>query len=124
MQCYIPLMSEQTITVAVQLDMVSEHFEVDLFVDGVIRNFWQSTRNPVNKHRAPLVVFSQGIYKDTRSLYRSSMTTAAIPPAKRESAIMFGMVGTTRLQPDRITHVRLPTYQCRIDRYHDLQARS
>ena len=120
MQCYIPLLPEQTITAEVQLDMVSEHFEVDFFVDGVIRNFWQSTRNSVNKHRAPIVAFSQGIYKDTRSLYRSSMTTAAIPPPKRESAIMCGIGGITRLQPYRITHVRLPTYQCRIDRYHDL----
>ncbi|KAI4226269.1 MAG: hypothetical protein L6R36_003310 [Xanthoria steineri] len=83
MQCYIPLMSEQVITAEVELDMVSEHFEVDLFVDGVIRNFWQSTRNSVNKHRAPIVGFTQGIYKDTRSMYRSDMTTAAIPPAKR-----------------------------------------
>ncbi|KAL9634004.1 MAG: hypothetical protein Q9204_003177 [Flavoplaca sp. TL-2023a] len=83
MQCYIPLLPEQTITAEVQLDMVSEHFEVDFFVDGVIRNFWQSTRNSVNKHRAPIVAFSQGIYKDTRSLYRSSMTTAAIPPPRQ-----------------------------------------
>ncbi|KAI4280469.1 MAG: hypothetical protein L6R38_004444 [Xanthoria sp. 2 TBL-2021] len=83
MQCYIPLMSEQVVTAEVQLDMVSEHFEVDLFVDGVIRNFWQSTRNSVNKHRAPIVGFTQGIYKDTRSMYRSDMITAAIPPRKR-----------------------------------------
>ncbi|KAL8850058.1 MAG: hypothetical protein Q9221_004984 [Calogaya cf. arnoldii] len=83
MQCYIPLMSEQVITAEVQLDMVSEHFEIDFFVDGVIRNFWQSTRNSVNKHRAPTVGFTQGIYKDTRSMYRSDMITAAIPPSKR-----------------------------------------
>ena len=120
MQCYIPLMSEQSITAEIQLDMVSEHFEVDFFVDGVIRNFWQSTRNSVNKHRAPTVAFTQGIYKDTRSLYRSDMITAAIPPRKRESAITFRIIGIARLRPDRITHVRISTYQCRIDRHHDL----
>ncbi|KAL8909155.1 MAG: hypothetical protein Q9171_005160 [Xanthocarpia ochracea] len=81
MLCYIPLMSEQVVTVEVALDMVSEHFEVDLFVDGVVRNFWQSTRNTVNKHRAPIVGFTQGIYKDTRSMYRSDMVTVAIPPS-------------------------------------------
>ncbi|KAL8994014.1 MAG: hypothetical protein Q9169_005913 [Polycauliona sp. 2 TL-2023] len=78
-------MSEQVITVDVELDMVSEHFEVDLFVDGVIRNFWQSTRNAVNKHRAPSVGFTQGIHKDTRSMYRSDMITAAIPSSRRKS---------------------------------------
>ncbi|KAL8672961.1 MAG: hypothetical protein Q9168_002594 [Polycauliona sp. 1 TL-2023] len=83
MQCYIPLMSEQVITIDVDLDMVSEHFEVDLFVDGVIRNFWQSTRNSVNKHRAPSVSFTQAIHKDTRSMYRSDMITAGIPSSRR-----------------------------------------
>ncbi|KAL8815244.1 MAG: hypothetical protein Q9223_005603 [Gallowayella weberi] len=82
MTCYIPLMSEQMITVDVALDMVSEHFEVDFFVDGVIRNFWQSTRNSVNKHRAPTVSFTQGIYKDTRSMYRSETITTPIPKAE------------------------------------------
>ncbi|KAL8773157.1 MAG: hypothetical protein Q9209_001833 [Squamulea sp. 1 TL-2023] len=83
MQCYIPLMSDQVITAEVALDMVSEHFEVDLFVDGVIRNFWQSTRNTVNKHRAPIVGFTQGIYRDTRSMYRSDMMTVAIPSSSQ-----------------------------------------
>ena len=77
--CYIPLMSDQVISVQISLDMTSEHFEVDLFTDGVIRNFWQSTRNAVNRHRAPNVEFTQGIYKDGRSLYRANMTTIDIP---------------------------------------------
>ncbi|KAL9061734.1 MAG: hypothetical protein Q9206_000357 [Seirophora lacunosa] len=79
LKCYIPLMPDQVISVQVAMDMTSEHFEVDLFTDGVIRNFWQSTRNSVNKHRAPSVEFTQGIYKYMRSLYRSSMTTTSIP---------------------------------------------
>lgn len=79
LNCYIPLMPDQVISVEVAMDMISEHFEVDFFTDGVIRNFWQSTRNSVNKHRAPNVGFTQGIYKSLRSLYRSTMTTAAIP---------------------------------------------
>lgn len=124
MQCYIPLMSEQVITAEVELDMVSEHFEVDLFIDGVIRNFWQSTRNSVNKHRAPIVGFTQGIYKDTRSMYRSDMITAAIPPRKRKSAIVSEAIGASRLRPNRNAHVRLPAYQRRSNRYHDLQAGS
>ncbi|KAL8905215.1 MAG: hypothetical protein Q9207_002770 [Kuettlingeria erythrocarpa] len=78
LKCYIPLMPDQVISVQVQMDMTSEHFEVDLFTDGVIRNFWQSTRNSVNKHRAPNVEFTQGIYKALRSLYRSTMTTGSI----------------------------------------------
>lgn len=124
MQCYIPLMSEQVITAEVELDMVSEHFEVDLFVDGVIRNFWQSTRNSVNKHRAPIVGFTQGIYKDTRSMYRSDMTTAVIPPSKRKSAIVSRAGETSRLRPDRVDHNGLPAYQRRSNRYHDLQTGS
>ncbi|KAL8794788.1 MAG: hypothetical protein Q9182_007594 [Xanthomendoza sp. 2 TL-2023] len=79
MTCYIPLMSEQFITVDVALDMVSEHFEVDFFLDGVIRNFWQSTRNSVNKHRAPIVGFTEGIYKNTRSMYRGEIIATPIP---------------------------------------------
>ncbi|KAL9597794.1 MAG: hypothetical protein Q9219_004921 [cf. Caloplaca sp. 3 TL-2023] len=79
LKCYIPLMSDQNISVQVAMNMNSEHFEVDFFADGVIRNFWQSTRNPVNKHRAPSVEFTQGIYKTMRSLFRSNMTTVPIP---------------------------------------------
>ena len=97
MLCYIPLMSEQVVTVEVALDMVSEHFEVDLFVDGVIRNFWQSTRNTVNKHRAPIVGFTQGIYKDTRSMYRSEMVTVALPPSSSKSGIVSRNTGTRPL---------------------------
>lgn len=82
LMCYIPLMPDQVISVQVVMDMTSEHFEVDLFTDGVVRNFWQSTRNSVNKHRAPNVEFTQGIYKSMRSLYRSTMTTTSIPEGK------------------------------------------
>lgn len=78
-------MSDQEISVQVAMDMNSEHFEVDLFTDGVIRNFWQSTRNSVNKHRAPNVEFTQGIYKTMRSLYRSKMITATILEGKRQT---------------------------------------
>ncbi|KAL8734109.1 MAG: hypothetical protein Q9181_003298 [Wetmoreana brouardii] len=79
LKCYIPLLPGQTISVRVALDMTSEHFEVDLFTDGVIRNFWQSSRNTVNKHRSPSVEFTQGIYRIGRSLYRSPLSTVAIP---------------------------------------------
>ena len=86
LKCYIPLMADQDISVQVAMDMDSEHFEVDLFADGVIRNFWQSTRNSVNKHRAPSVEFTQGVYKESRSLYRSKMTTGVIPTGKSSVA--------------------------------------
>ncbi|KAL8695021.1 MAG: hypothetical protein Q9224_003461 [Gallowayella concinna] len=99
MTCYIPLMSEQVITVDVALDMVSEHFEVDFFVDGVIRNFWQSTRNSVNKHRAPIVGFTQGIYKDTRSMYRNLLTSGS-PRANVGSIDIM----VSKQDPDRNLH--------------------
>ncbi|KAL9015543.1 MAG: hypothetical protein Q9185_007060 [Variospora sp. 1 TL-2023] len=87
LKCYTPLMPDQVISVQVAMDMTSEHFEVDLFTDGVIRNFWQSTRNSVNKHRAPSVEFTQGIYKSMRSLYRSNMTTGSISESKLHRSV-------------------------------------
>ncbi|KAL8945951.1 MAG: hypothetical protein Q9222_007586 [Ikaeria aurantiellina] len=101
LSCYIPLMSEQTITVEIALDMTSEHFEVDLFTDGVIRNFWQSTRNTVNKHRAPKVTFHQGIYKDQRSLYRAEMVTSCIPKSRIFHLIKSSDWGLTTADPKK-----------------------
>ncbi|KAL9594125.1 MAG: hypothetical protein Q9179_005542 [Wetmoreana sp. 5 TL-2023] len=94
LKCYIPLLPGQTISIRVALDMTSEHFEVDLFTDGVVRNFWQSTRNTVNKHRAPIVEFTQGIYRMGRSLYRSSLSTMAIPEELNSGGLHRANVGS------------------------------
>ncbi|KAL8714665.1 MAG: hypothetical protein Q9220_001614 [cf. Caloplaca sp. 1 TL-2023] len=108
--CYIPLMSDQTITVEIALDMTAEHFEVDLFTDGVIRNFWQSTRNTVNKHRAPKVTFHQGIYRDQRSLYRADMVTGCLPKNPKKSGTLRTNVGSidvmiSKQELDRSCHL-------------------
>ncbi|KAL8932332.1 MAG: hypothetical protein Q9211_006374, partial [Gyalolechia sp. 1 TL-2023] len=108
LKCYIPLMSDQEISVQVAMDMNSEHFEVDLFTDGVIRNFWQSTRNSVNKHRAPNVEFTQGIYKTHRSLYRSNMSTAVIPDDASTAGTPRSNIGTIEVminKQDRDRHL-------------------
>ncbi|KAL8739720.1 MAG: hypothetical protein Q9190_007505, partial [Brigantiaea leucoxantha] len=59
--------------------MDSPHFEADIFADGVLRNFWQSSRNKVNTRRSPDIEFTQGIHKFCRSTYRSQMVTALVP---------------------------------------------
>lgn len=108
LQCYIPLMSDQEISVQVSMDMNAEHFEVDLFADGVIRNFWQSTRNSVNKHRAPNVEFTQGIYKAHRSLYRSNMSTSLIPDEVATAGTLRTNIGTIEVminKQDRDRHL-------------------
>ncbi|KAL9612814.1 MAG: hypothetical protein Q9167_002597 [Letrouitia subvulpina] len=76
--CYIPLIVGQVISVQISMKMDSPHFEADVFADGVIRNYWQSTRNKVNTRRAPNVEFTQGIYKVARSMYRSNMVVAPV----------------------------------------------
>ncbi|KAL9047398.1 MAG: hypothetical protein Q9214_000012 [Letrouitia sp. 1 TL-2023] len=76
--CYIPLIVGQVISVQVSMKMDSSHFEADVFADGVIRNYWQSTRNKVNTRRAPQVEFTQGIYKVGRSMFRSNMVVAPV----------------------------------------------
>ncbi|KAL8936976.1 MAG: hypothetical protein Q9216_004653 [Gyalolechia sp. 2 TL-2023] len=108
LKCYIPLMSDQQIAVQVAMDMNAEHFEVDLFTDGVLRNFWQSTHNSVNKHRAPNVEFTQGIYRTHRSLYRSNMSTAVIPDDASKAETLRTNIGTIEIminKQDRDRHL-------------------
>ncbi|KAI4217684.1 MAG: hypothetical protein LQ351_000280 [Letrouitia transgressa] len=76
--CYIPLIEGQVISVQVSMAMDSPHFEADVFADGVIRNYWQSTRNKVNTRRAPMVEFTEGYYKVARSMFRSNMVVVPV----------------------------------------------
>ncbi|KAL8868639.1 MAG: hypothetical protein Q9174_004856, partial [Haloplaca sp. 1 TL-2023] len=78
-KCYIALAPGQEITLLAELDMNSEHFELDTFADGVIRNYAQSTHNPANTHRKQVFEIPKGIYRVGRSLYRAPMVTSILP---------------------------------------------
>ncbi|KAI4157911.1 MAG: hypothetical protein LQ342_007916 [Letrouitia transgressa] len=107
--CYIPLIVGQVISVQISMKMDSPHFEADVFADGVIRNYWQSTRNKVNTRRAPKVEFTQGIYKIARSMFRSNMVVAPVEqssnPALARENIGFIEVMISKMNAAGDTHL-------------------
>lgn len=77
-QTWIAVSAGQSITAMVDLKMSASQFQVDLVVDGVLRNHHNSTACPSNKFRQEKMEFFEGIHKIDRSLIRSEMKTSRI----------------------------------------------
>lgn len=78
-QCWIAVKSGQAISVFCDLKLEASQYQVDLVVDGVLRNIVVSTVCPRNEDRGEIVEFFEGNHKHFRSLFRSPMITSRIP---------------------------------------------
>ncbi|KAL8962935.1 MAG: hypothetical protein Q9183_005077 [Haloplaca sp. 2 TL-2023] len=74
--------------------MNSEHFELDTFADGVLRNYAQSTHNPANTHRKQVFEIPKGIYRIGRSLYRTPMVTSPLSHSLNTGGVHRAHVGS------------------------------
>ena len=77
-QCWIAVKASQQISVLVDLELNTSQYQIDLVVDGVVRNIWISTVTPRNENRKALFEFYEGVHKSFRSMYRSGMFTSRI----------------------------------------------
>ncbi len=77
-QCWIAVHSGQNISVLVDLELSTSQFQVDLVVDGIVRNMHVSTVTPKNEGRQILFEFYKGIYKNHRSYYLTEMKTSRL----------------------------------------------
>lgn len=84
-QCWIPVVSGQEITIQCDLEMTSLIIQVDLIVDGVLRNVWVSTIGQKAKLRESHIEFEEGIFKSVRSLHRSPMRTARLGQGEKHT---------------------------------------
>lgn len=77
-QCWIAVKAGQQISVLVDLELKTSQFQVDLVIDGVVRNIWLSTVTPRHENRKVLFEFFEGVHKSFRSIYRSGMYVSRI----------------------------------------------
>lgn len=77
-QCWIAVRSGQSITVLVDLELSTSQFQVDLVVDGIVRNMYVSTVTPKNEGRKNVFEFFQGVVRSQRSLYFTDMKTSRL----------------------------------------------
>ncbi|KAG7002226.1 hypothetical protein G7Y79_00028g062470 [Physcia stellaris] len=97
-QCWIAVKSGQAISVFCDLKLEASQYQVDLVVDGVLRNIVVSTVCPRNEDREEIVEFFEGNHKHFRSLFRSPMITSRIPePKKGEEPIVYDDSDNTRV---------------------------
>lgn len=82
LHCYVNFQPQQTITIRVALDMTSECFDVDFLADGVIRNYWQSSRRSLNLRLAETFLIAEAIFRKENRLYRCPSTTMPLPAGK------------------------------------------
>lgn len=78
-QCWIAVKSGQKISVFCDLKLEASQYQVDLVVDGVLRNIAASTVCPKHEDREEVVEFYEGNHKHHRSLFRSPMVTSRMP---------------------------------------------
>ena len=77
-QCWIAVKSGQTISVFCDVKLAASQYQLDLVIDGVLRNIVVSTVCPRNEDREEIVEFFEGNHKYARSLFRSPMITSRI----------------------------------------------
>ena len=78
-QCWIALKSGQALTVFCDVKLETSQYQVDLVIDGVLRNIAVSTVCPRNEDRGEIVEFFEGNHKQFRSLFRSPMVVSRLP---------------------------------------------
>ena len=77
-QCWIAVKSGQALSVFCDIKLAVSQYQVDLVVDGVLRNLFLSTVSPKASKRAKIVEFYEGNHKHARSLYRSPLVTSRL----------------------------------------------
>ncbi|KAL8826539.1 MAG: hypothetical protein Q9191_003743 [Dirinaria sp. TL-2023a] len=78
-QCWIAVKASQTLSVLVDLKLNTSHYQVDLVIDGVLRNIWLATSTPRNDSRKALFEFYEGVHKYDRSIFRNSSKVCSRP---------------------------------------------
>ena len=77
-QCWIAVKSGQAISVFCDVKLAASQYQLDLVIDGVLRNIVVSTVCPRNEDREEIVEFFEGNHKYARSLFRSPMITSRL----------------------------------------------
>ena len=77
-QCWIAVKAGQAISVLIELELNTSQYQIDLVIDGVLRNIWVSTVTPSNESRKALLECFEGVHKYYRSLFRSGMYTSRL----------------------------------------------
>lgn len=62
-ECWIAVKIGQNLRIKVGLNMASRQYQVDLNIDGVLRNIWVSNTTDTDEIRNNLIVFSEGIHR-------------------------------------------------------------
>ena len=72
-ECWIAVKIGQNLRIKVGLNMASRQYQVDLNIDGVLRNIWVSDTTDTDEIRNNIIVFSEGIHRTGRSLRRGRL---------------------------------------------------
>ena len=73
-ECWIAVKIGQALRIKVDLSMASRQYEVDLNIDGVLRNIWVADTTDQDEIRNDLIAFSEGVHRSGRSLRRAKLT--------------------------------------------------
>lgn len=79
-KCWITVKIDQNLRIKVDLNMASRQYQVDLNIDGVLRNIWVSDTMDTDEIRNNLIVFSEEIHRTGRSLRRGRLTVGGFKP--------------------------------------------
>lgn len=77
-QCWIAVKAGQVLSIHCNLEMISKKYQIDLIVDGILRNTWISSEVFKTQTRKSSIEFSTAIVKEVRSLRQCSMTTSSL----------------------------------------------
>ena len=88
-QAWIAVKSGQAISVFCDVKLSASQYQLDLVIDGVLRNIVVSTVCPRNEDREEIVEFFEGNHKYARSLFRSPMITSRLQGILGPSTYIF-----------------------------------
>lgn len=78
-QCWIAVEADQVLSIQCNIGMIARKHQVDLIIDGILRNTWLSGRLSAKTQVQPaLIDFSKGIYKDSRSILECRLRTSSL----------------------------------------------
>lgn len=77
-QCWIAVKAGQNLSIKCNAEMISRKYQVDLIIDGILRNSWLSSEVSKVQTRTASINFSEAVVKEVRSLRMCSLTTSSL----------------------------------------------
>lgn len=94
-RCWVSVETGQTLSIDCIIEMTALHYQVDLIIDGVLRNTFLSKSIGDTQKRTESIVFTEGTYKKCRTFFQSHLSVCVLKSSRCRLRFLFDALYST-----------------------------